>query len=73
MREAHAYEPITPGAHRSASSASGNLAYGTYRGVTLPQRQIEVTAGGRVWYLVDEETRRVIVRHAGTGHPKITE
>ena len=51
----------------------GNLAYGIYRGVTLPQWQIEVTAGGRVWYLVDVEARRVIVRHARTGHPKITE
>ena len=26
-----------------------------------------VTGSGRIWYLVDEERRRVIVMHAGTG------
>jgi hypothetical protein len=51
----------------------GSLATGTYRGAALPQWQYEVTAGGRVWYLVDDERRRVYLMYAGTGHPKATD
>lgn len=39
----------------------------------LEQWQIEVTGSGRIWYLVEDETRTVWVVHAGTGHPKATE
>jgi hypothetical protein len=42
------------------------------RGLLLPQWQYEVTAGGRVWYLVDGQLRRVYLTYAGTGHPKAT-
>jgi hypothetical protein len=31
----------------------GSLGTGVHRGMALPQWQYEVTAGGRVWYLVD--------------------
>lgn len=51
----------------------GGLATGTYRGRSLPQWQIEVTGGGRVWYLLDEHQRTVWVVQAGTGHPKATD
>ncbi len=51
----------------------GPLSVGSYRGVVLPQWQYEVTAGGRIWYLVDVERRRVYLMFAGTGHPKATE
>jgi hypothetical protein len=39
----------------------------------LEQWQYEVTAGGRIWYLVDAEKKTVWIRHAGTGHPKATD
>lgn len=42
-------------------------------GKRLPQWQIEVTGGGRLWYLVDEEARKVYLVHAGVGHPKATD
>lgn len=51
----------------------GSLATGTYRGRPLPQWQIEVTAGGRIWYLIDRDERRVIIMYAGTGHPRATD
>ncbi|SFE12423.1 hypothetical protein SAMN04487819_10853 [Actinopolyspora alba] len=46
---------------------------GTFEGRELPAWQIEVTGGGRVWYLLDEQRRTVWLTHAGTGHPKTTE
>jgi hypothetical protein len=51
----------------------GVLATGAYRGTPLPQWQYEVTAGGRVWYLVDVAQRRVYLMYVGTGHPKLTD
>lgn len=51
----------------------GTLGTDTYAGASLPQWQYEVTAGGRVWYLVDAEARTCWIKHAGTGHPKRTE
>jgi hypothetical protein len=53
----------------------GSLSHGSVRGVDarLPQWQYEVTGSGRIWYLVHEERRRVIVMHAGPGHPKATD
>ncbi|MEU1837190.1 type II toxin-antitoxin system RelE family toxin [Micromonospora chersina] len=50
----------------------GSLAVSLHNGKTLPQWQYEVTAGGRVWYLVDHETRTCWIKHAGTGHPRAT-
>jgi hypothetical protein len=35
--------------------------------------QIEVTGGGRVWYLVDRDKSTLWVDYAGPGHPKATE
>lgn len=49
----------------------GGLAHGTYRGRT--QWQIEVTSGGRVWYLVDTERGTCWITFAGTGHPRATD
>lgn len=48
----------------------GELAYGTHRGRTLPQWQIEVTGSGRIWYLLDAEHRTVWIQLASTQHPK---
>jgi len=50
----------------------GSLSTGTFRGRSLPCWQVEVTSGGRIWYLVDAEARKVIVVHASTGHPRAT-
>ncbi|EID53617.1 hypothetical protein [Saccharomonospora xinjiangensis] len=50
-----------------------DLAVGRHGGRELPLWQIEVTGGGRIWYLVDEENRTVWLRYAGTGHPKRTD
>lgn len=51
----------------------GELAFGSYRGRALPQWQIEVTGGGRIWYLLDAENRTAWLVLASTGHPKATE
>lgn len=61
----------TPRHHR----LRGSLAHGSVRGVEtmLPQWQYEVTGSGRIWYLVDDQRQRVVVMHAGTGHPKATD
>lgn len=48
-------------------------ATGIHRGVELPQWQLEVTGGGRIWYLVDHEKRTCWVKEAGRAHPKETE
>jgi hypothetical protein len=51
----------------------GSLSMGNHQGQVFDQWQIEVTGGGRIWYLVDDRRHRVIVKYAGTGHPKATE
>ncbi len=51
----------------------GSLATGTHRGRELPQWQIEVTSGGRIWYLVDVDGHKIFVMYASTRHPKATE
>jgi hypothetical protein len=39
----------------------------------LEQWQYEVTGGGRIWYLVEPDTKTLWIRYAGTGHPKATD
>jgi hypothetical protein len=39
----------------------------------LPQWQIEVTAGGRIWYAIDVERREVRITYASPRHPKATD
>ncbi|MEU9237117.1 hypothetical protein [Streptomyces subrutilus] len=51
----------------------GELAHGTHRGERMDRWQIEVTAGGRIWYLVDIERRTVWIDRASTSHPKATD
>lgn len=63
--------PSPPTARRH--QLKGSLAQATHSGKVLPQWQFEVTAGGRIWYLVDHETKTCWIRHAGTGHPRTTE
>jgi hypothetical protein len=42
-------------------------------GQELEQWQVEVTAGGRIWYCLDQENRKVWIVRAGTGHPRLTD
>ncbi|MFJ2630880.1 hypothetical protein ACIO6U_02800 [Streptomyces sp. NPDC087422] len=51
----------------------GDLAYGKRGGEFCPQWQLEVTGGGRVWYLFDEKRQTCWVVYAGTGHPSATD
>ncbi|SFE83444.1 hypothetical protein SAMN05216251_105378 [Actinacidiphila alni] len=51
----------------------GTLGGGSFKGRVLERRQYEVTAGGRIWYLVDDDTRTAWITYAGTGHPKATD
>lgn len=51
----------------------GGLGTATWKGEEYEQWQYEVTGGGRVWYLVDNERRTVWVTYAGTGHPRETD
>lgn len=69
MRTAPAPQPSTPRHHQ----LKHKYATATHRGRELPQWQIEVTGGGRIWYLVDEENKICWLRHAGVGHPRQTD
>jgi len=51
----------------------GSLATATHGGKILPLWQYEVTAGGRIWYLVDHDSRICWIHLAATGHPKATD
>lgn len=55
------------------SRLRGKLASGEYGGRTLERWEIEVTGGGRVFYLLDRGKHTVWIEEAGTGHPKATE
>jgi hypothetical protein len=61
--------PPTPRQH----PLKGELALRAYGGKTLPVWQYEVTGSGRIWYLVDHDTRTCWIHVAGTGHPKQTD
>jgi hypothetical protein len=50
-----------------------DVATASYKGVEMRQWQYEVTAGGRIWYLVDEERRIAWITLASVGHPKATD
>jgi hypothetical protein len=39
----------------------------------MEQWQYEVTAGGRLWYCIDDERKIVCLMDAMVGHPKATE
>jgi hypothetical protein len=51
----------------------GRLATRVLGGAELPQWEYEVTAGGRVRYLIDEPARTVHLVYASPRHPKDTD
>jgi hypothetical protein len=42
-------------------------------GAKMEQWQYEVTAGGRLWYCIDDKAKTVWLTGAYAGHPKATE
>jgi hypothetical protein len=58
---------------RTPQATQGDYATGLHRGVLLPQWQIEVTGGGRIWYLIDEDNHMIWIQYASLQHPKTTE
>lgn len=44
-----------------------------WKGATLERWQYEVSAGGRIWYLIDDARATVWLTYAGAGHPKSTD
>ncbi|GAB2327541.1 hypothetical protein [Streptomyces variabilis] len=69
MRTTPAPATETPRHHR----LKGSLAHGTHRGQTCEQWQIEVTGGGRAWYLLDRSRGTCWITFASTGHPRATD
>ncbi|MBM0239654.1 hypothetical protein JNW88_25530 [Micromonospora sp. ATA32] len=51
----------------------GFLASASWKGQELERWQYEVTGGGWIWYVIDDERRTVWLTYAGTGHPRATE
>ena len=51
----------------------GSLGSRTVNGAELEQWQYEVTAGGRIWYCIDDDRGTVWMTDAHVGHPKATE
>jgi hypothetical protein len=51
----------------------GALATGTWKGQVRERWQHEVTGGGRIWYLVDDDRRTAWITYAGVGHPRETD
>lgn len=51
----------------------GELATRYVGGRALDQWQIEVTGSGRIWYVIDDDGRVVILTYASVGHPATTD
>ena len=71
-----AWEQITADPRNRSSRQHplrGSLATREVNGVALEQWQYEVTAGGRLWYCIDDDRRTVWLMDAMAGHPKATE
>ncbi len=58
------------------AAAGGDIRYAnsdSVNGVEMEQWQYEVTAGGRLWYCIDDKAKTVWLTAAHVGHPKATE
>ena len=51
----------------------GSLGRRSVNGTEMEQWQYEVTAGGRIWYCIEDKTKTVWITDAHVGHPKATE
>jgi len=50
----------------------GDLATRVLQGRTMERWQHEITAGGRVWFLIDEEKHTIWIDEVHLGHPAKT-
>jgi hypothetical protein len=71
--EAVRADPRATAAPERQHRLRGSLGTGQHTGLALERWQYEVTGGGRIWYLIDDDARTAWVVHAGTGHPKQTD
>jgi hypothetical protein len=60
----------SPGRHHQLK---GDLATADYGGRTLERWQHEISGGGRVWFLIDDEEQTVWLVAVGEGHPTATD
>jgi hypothetical protein len=51
----------------------GSLDSATVAGISLEQRQYEVSGGARIWYAIDDANRTLWITQARTGHQKSSE
>ena len=63
----------SPPAYPKATSAEGLTRATVGDGTEMQQWQYEVTAGGRIWYCIDDANRTVWMTAVHVGHPKATE
>jgi len=66
-------DPRSRSAPERQHRLKGSLGTGTWKGETFERWQYEVTGGGRIWYLIDDNRRTAWITYAGTGHPKATD
>jgi hypothetical protein len=66
-------EPRTRTDHDRQHQLRGDLATHRHNGRDLEQWEYEVTSGGRVRYLIDDENRTVWLIYASPRHPKDTD
>lgn len=71
--EAIRADPRSRSAPERQHRFKGSLGTGTWKGESLERWQNEVTGGGRIWYLIDDDRRTAWITYAGTGHPKATD
>ena len=65
--------PTPPADSKRQHRLHREMGTGVVNGRALDRWQIEVTGGGRVWYLVDADKATIWIDYAGPGHPKATE
>ena len=68
--EAITKEPRRRG--RRQHPLKGTVGQRTVNGTEMEQWQYEVTAGGRIWYCIDDRNRTVWMTAVHVGHPKAT-
>jgi hypothetical protein len=66
-------DPRSHGNHDRQHRLRGDLATHRHNGADLEQWEYEVTSGGRVRYVVNEDDRTVWIIYASPRHPKDTD
>ena len=66
-------DPRTGASHDRQHRLRGDLASHRHNGRDLEQWEYEVTSGGRVRYVIDDQSRTVWLIYASPRHPKDTE